>query len=262
MPKFKLLQLVRDEEDNKPVTKKDFSDLQKTLTWPPTYTRDIDMVKAQEMKEQRNSILESESLSVPEKLAMLGDADRLFMLHKRKADEKDGQKKVSFVVQTPTARSLADVSKRGVGVPMEISEISSKVTSTQKTKAKAILEGLRRVGDLTWTDKGEIYNPATETIDPASNIPELVRYHLQPNKTNTKTPVGYTKFKKAVEQAEQLNPEPVKKKPKPDPPPTTAPKRTIYSPATPGPKPKAADAFKGQTPKTGKNKGRRRTVYD
>jgi len=251
MPKFKLLQLVRDEEDNKPVTKKDFSDLQKTLTWPPTYTRDIDMVKAQEMKEQRNSILESESLSVPEKLAMLGDADRLFMLHKRKADEKDGQKKVSFVVQTPTARSLADVNVRkgGVGVPMEISEISGKVTIAQKPKAKAILEGLRRVGDLTWTDKGEIYNPATETIDPASNIQELVRYHLQPNKTNTKTPVGYTKFKKAVELAEQLNPEPVAKKKTPDSPLSTTPKRRGTKLKTPG------------TPKTGKTK-KRPTVYD
>ena len=216
MPNYRLLKLgtpsqpTPDVSEQTPVTKSDFKQLKEGLIWPPTFNRDPDLLKALEMKTHRDSILDNNSLSLPEKLRLLEQADRLFMLFKRKADDNPGQKNLTALSSKPSPSVLpdSDISARvgGSGVPMEINDITDSFTKNQKVKARSILRGLQRIGDITWTNKGELYNPATETIIPGSDIQSLVRYLLIPNKVNTPKPKGFEVFKKATNRFEDLLP--------------------------------------------------------
>ena len=45
------------EDDEQPVTKRDFKELQASIVWPPVYTHNQDLRRAEEMVQRRDEIL-------------------------------------------------------------------------------------------------------------------------------------------------------------------------------------------------------------
>ena len=78
----------------------------------------------------------------------------------------------------------------------------------QQTKTQDVLQGIQRIGKLTWTEKGELYDVNSNSIMEGTDIQSLAKYHTLRNKSNTPVPKGYATYKNAVsayqkQQAEQ-----------------------------------------------------------
>ena len=69
-----------DDDDEQPVTKRDFKELQASIVWPPVYTRNQDLRRAEEMVQRRDEILLDNTLTSSEKLRRLSEVDRSFIL--------------------------------------------------------------------------------------------------------------------------------------------------------------------------------------
>ena len=56
------------EYDERPVTKRDFKELRASIVWPPEYTRNQDLRRAEEMVQRQDEILLDNALISSEKL--------------------------------------------------------------------------------------------------------------------------------------------------------------------------------------------------
>lgn len=190
---------VKESDHNQPVTKQDFNNLQSNLIWPPAFTRDYDMLKAQEYRQEKDDVLLSNTLPVEEKLRILAEIDKDYLLFKKKAEDKLSQS----IPVWGTQRVHAD---NASSTPLRIDKISESFPKNQKSKVHSILKGLVKSGELTWTDRGEIYYPDTNTLIPGSDIQTLVKYNLQTNKTISKQPHGYEIFEEALHRSHKPGP--------------------------------------------------------
>ena len=213
MKKYKLLELraspldeiesnikkinQEDSDDDKPVTKKDFKHLRESLMWPPEFTRNQDLLRAEEMVQRRDEILSNTSLSSSEKLRRLSEVDRSFILFSKKAADALGS---NYTVPKPISASSNTMPsvRRSPGTPMSINQIIDLYTKNQKQKARETLTGLQRIGQLNWTDKGELYDVNSNTVMEGTDISTLAKYHTLTNKTNKPVPKGYSTYKNAV----------------------------------------------------------------
>lgn len=213
MPTFKLLKLGQEPpvpyvqyggaaggalpDDGKPATKRDIRLLQVALQ-PPTFTQNADMMQALKLREQRENVLHNDKLSTFEKLNQLARYDEEFNVFKTKADE----------ARTPAVRVIeeddSDDFREQKGLirtgKLTDAEILDDLTAKQAAKSLPVLQGLKRMGTLEWTDKGELYNPETNSIIPGSDITRLLWYRTVPNKKNVEKPRGYDTFTAAVDK--------------------------------------------------------------
>ena len=81
---------------------------------------------------------------------------------------------------------------------MSINQIIGSYMKNQKQKTRDTLTGLQRIGQLNWTDKGELYDVNSNTIMEGTDISTLAKYHTLTNKTNKPVPKGYATYKNAV----------------------------------------------------------------
>ena len=71
-------------------------------------------------------------------------------------------------------------------------------TKLQKTKTQDVLHGIQRIGKLTWTQKGELYDVNSNSLMEGTDIQTLAKYHTLTNKSNILVPKGYATYKNAV----------------------------------------------------------------
>ena len=100
------------DDDEQPVTKRDFKELQASIVWPPVYTCNQDLRRAEEMVQRRDEILLDNTLTSSEKLRRLSEVDRSFILFSKKAEDALGSNytlamlKCAVQVMEVTERSL------------------------------------------------------------------------------------------------------------------------------------------------------------
>ena len=75
------------DDDEQPVTKERFKELRASIVWPPVYTRNQDLRRAEEMVQRRDEILLDNTLTSSEKLRRLSEVDRSFILFSKKAED-------------------------------------------------------------------------------------------------------------------------------------------------------------------------------
>ena len=66
------------------------------------------------------------------------------------------------------------------GPVMSIEDIIVLYTKTQNNKGKSMLCGLQCIGQLTWTDKGELYDVNSKSVMSGTDIQTLAKYHSLP----------------------------------------------------------------------------------
>ena len=237
MGKYKLLELrtntsdaarldpkttTTDDDDEQPVTKRDFKELQASIVWPPVYTRNQDLRRAEEMVQRRDEILLDNTLTSSEKIRRLSEVDRSFILFSKKAEDALGSNytlaggnraigmggSVKPKSNPPPSSSSSASFRERPGPPMSVEDIIQSYTKLQKTKTQDVLQGIQRIGKLTWTEKGELYDVNSNSIMEGTDIQSLAKYHTLTNKSNKPVPKGYATYKNAVsayqkQQAEQ-----------------------------------------------------------
>ena len=211
-----------DDDDEQPVTERDFKELQASIVWPPVYTRNQDLRRAEEMVQRRDEILLDNTLTSSEKLRRLSEVDRSFILFSKKAEDPLGSNytlaggnraigmggSVKPKSNPPPSSSSSALFRERPGPPMPVEDIIQSYTKLQQTKIQDVLQGIQRIGKLTWTEKGELYDVNSNSIMEGTDIQSLAKYHTLTNKSNTLVPKGYATYKNAVsayqkQQAEQ-----------------------------------------------------------
>lgn len=199
-----VLQEINTDKET-PATKEDISDLKQSLVWPPEYTRDSDLVKASNLRQEKESILNNLSLSPGDKLKLLSELDQNFNLFQSKAENLFQPSNT----HTNTDQFISSVNSFEHGKPLSIDEIATnlKLKGERKYKAGQILKKITKLKGVVWNSKGELYDPNSRQSIPNSDIHELIKYDLQPNKLNTLTPTGYYLFTqlKALSKLEDVS---------------------------------------------------------
>ena len=210
------------DDDERPVTKRDFKELQASIVWPPVYTRNQDLQRAEEMVQRRDEILLDNALTSSEKLRRLSEVDRSFILFSKKAEDALGSnytlaggnraiamgRSIKTKSNPPPSSSSSGSFRERPGPAMPVEDIIQSYTKLQQTKTQDVLQGIQRIGKLTWTEKGELYDVNSNSIMEGTDIQSLAKYHTLTNKSNTPVPKGYATYKNAVsayqkQQAEQ-----------------------------------------------------------
>ena len=208
------------DDDERPVTKRDFKELRASIEWPPEYTCNQDLRRAEEMVQRRDEILLDNALTSSEKLRRLSEVDRSFILFSMKTEDALGSNYTLAVgdraiamdrsvkpKSNPPPSSSASFRERP-GPPMRVEDIMQSYTKLQKTKTQDVLHVIQRIGKLTSTEKGELYDVNSNSIMEGTGIQSLAKYHTLTNKSNTPVLKGYATYKNAVstyqkQQAEQ-----------------------------------------------------------
>ena len=114
----------------------------------------------------------------------MSEVDRSFILFSKKAEDALGSNYMlaggdraiamdrSFKPKSdppPSSSSSASFRERP-GPPMQVEDIMESYTKLQKTKTQDVLHGIQRIGKLTWTEKGELYDVNSNSIMEGTDI--------------------------------------------------------------------------------------------
>ena len=136
------------------------------------------------------------ALTFSEKLRRLSEVDRPFILFSKKAEDALGSnytlaggdraiamdRSVKPKSNPPPSSSSSASFRERPGPPMPVEDIMRSYTKLQKTKTQDVLHGIQRIGKLTWTEKGELYDVNSNSIMEGTDIQSLAKYHTLTNK--------------------------------------------------------------------------------
>ena len=152
------------DDDEQPVTKRDFKELRASIVWPLEYTRNQDLRRAEEMVQRRKETLLDNTLTFSEKLRRLSEVDRSFILFSKKAEDALGSnytlaggdraiamgRSVKAKSNPPPSSSSSASFRERPALAMPVEDIIQSYTKLQQTKTQDVLQGIQRIGKLTW----------------------------------------------------------------------------------------------------------------
>lgn len=194
MPGYRLME-IREA----PATRGDIMDLGHKLVYPPLFTRDQNMLDAEKYLEMKKAVLFDDTLSNADKIILSNMYDTQFDIFKTKAlanlntkiKQSSNVSDVNNLIDSSSGNGNNNIYKQR----KEIVDIIQPIAKNQKQRSIRILK-LLKSDDWNW--KGELKDPSTGKYIDDTNMTDLVRYELLVNKSSSRKPRGYDKFKALV----------------------------------------------------------------